>query len=634
MQRGQPVTTEQVFFGEANEISIFQTLAQDFQSRQGSALTPKQQNRLGKTLEHYMREVWDVNGPMPLPQLNREVMSATAKDYQSYLRRGSITPSVQQSQVIVTDYSNQPRIDAVQQQRAIQQGLSVPPRPTFENNLLMDTGQRYEALQQERIPPQVAQRPAIPDFSNAIVATGDEPSALALYERAKALREREAGYITSSNAGPKTVDGTAVTDALPLAKFFNPPSVVNDPQNNPTLAKPAPLPIVQVEPRGVLPQDFIIKQDDIISYKETEHNLVLYSADRDWLANTNQTRYTFSVNFDPGNTRQGFYPQLTTNKKFRNISRIELVKAILPTEGLQPLTQHTSSGGGAFVNTAKLNVLSYPYVILRIPELDVNNYGSDDNLNNAFGILQYDANWYSDNTNLEDGFLGMIPKFMKCQKVYQPTPLATLQKLTIELQRPDGEPLSAVPDTVAIQNIYFSGTIDPPPAGIVSANYASVEDANTNGEYIFIQTGTYFSKWQFAEGNRIQIQGLNANQVPGGNTLAAQNLLDYLQQPGGLPIIDIATTTIGDGANAVGYANVIIVRAPHVDPTTGSVLVQPFGGSDANMSILASAINAVDTTTVTYTAGKLINLSHQTNVVLRIITRDLDPAMRVRPDNL
>jgi hypothetical protein len=633
MQRGQPVATEQVFFGEANEISIFQTLAQDFQSRQGSALTPKQQNRLGKTLEHYMREVWDVNGPMPLPQLNREVMSATAKDYQSYLRRGSITPSVQQSQAIVTDYSNQPRIDAMQQQRAIQQGLSVPPRPTFENNLIMDTGQRYEALQQERMPPQVAQRPAIPDFSNAIVATGDEPSALSLFERAKAMREREAGYVTSSNAGPKAVDGTAVTDALPLVKFFSPPSVVNDPQANPTIAKPAPIPIVQIEPRGVLPQDFIIKQDDIINYKETEHNLVLYSADRDWLANTSQTRYTFSVNFDPGNTKQGFYPQLTTNKKFRNISRIELVKAILPTEGLQNLTQYVSTSA-SYVNTAKLNVLSYPYILLRIPELDVNNYGSDDNLNNAFGILQYDANWYSDNTNLEDGYLAMIPKFMKCQKVYQPTPLATLQKLTIELQRPDGEALSTVPDTVAIQNIYLSGTAIPPPAGIVSPNYKLLQDANGNAEYIFIQTSTYFSKWQFAEGNRIQIQGLNANQVPGGNTLAAQNMLDYLQQPGGLPIVNIATTSLGDGANNVGYANVIIVRTPHVDPTTGSVLVQQFGGSDANMDTLATATNAVAVGTVTYTAGKLINLSHQTNIVLRIITRELDPATRVRPDNL
>jgi hypothetical protein len=151
---------------------------------------------------------------------------------------------------------------------------------------------------------------------------------------------------------------------------------------------------------------------------------------------------------------------------------------------------------------------------------------------------------------------------------------------------------------------------------------------------MFIQTSTYFSKWQFAEGNRIAIQGLDPNQVPGGNTLAAQNMLDYLQNPQGLPIIDIAYTGGGDGANAAGYANLIIIRTPHVDPTTGSVLVQPFGGSDTTMDTLATATNAVATTTTTYTGAKLINLTHQTNLVFRIITRELDPAARVRPDNL
>ena len=77
---------------------------------------------------------------------------------------------------------------------------------------------------------------------------------------------------------------------------------------------------------------------------------------------------------------------------------------------------------------------------LRIPELDTNNYGSDNFLDNAFGILQYDANWNSDNTNLTDsrGWLAMIPKHLKCQKVYQPTPLSTLTKLTFQFLRPSG----------------------------------------------------------------------------------------------------------------------------------------------------------------------------------------------------
>jgi hypothetical protein len=631
----QPATESQ-FFSEQNQQILYDALTRDIQQK-GVQLDTQQNKRLAKTLGHYMQEIWDVNGPMPLSTLNREVFSSSTQDFNGYLRRGNAAPNLVASQRIVSDPANQPRSEAASQRLAIQQGSMIPvqPRPTFENNLLMDTGSRFEQMQQDRMPPS-AIRPQMPDFQTSMAVSEDEPSALSLYERAKKMREEEAARVAAAQAPPAmpiiqptTIVGDSPTDVNPLVRFMSPPSVMNDANANPTISQP--IATLIPPPRGPLPQDFLIKQDDIISYKETEYNLVLYSADRDWLNSNLQNRYTFSVNFDPGNTKQGFYPQLTTNKKFKNISRIELVKAILPTEGLIPMTQRTSS---AFVNTAKLNALTYPYIVLRIPELDVNNYGSDDVLNNSFAVLQYDANWYSDTTNVNDGYLAMIPKFMRCQKVYQPTPLATLQKLTIELLTPEGQPLSAVPDTLSIQNIYISGTTNPPPVGIVSANYKAIQDSNNNGEYLFIQTSSYFSKWQFTAGNRIAIQGIQASQVPGGNTMAAQNLISYLENPTGLPIIDIAYTSGGDGANVAGYANVIIVRAPHVDPTTGSVLVQPLGGSNTAMATLAAAVNAVATTTTTYTQGKLINLTHQTNIVLRIITRELDPAARVRPDNL
>jgi hypothetical protein len=630
----QPATESQ-FFSEQNQRSLYDSLARDAIQR-GVQLDAQQNKRLAKTLGHYMQEVWDVNGPMPLANLNREVLSTSSQDFTGYLRRNTVAPNLAASQRIVSDPANQPRAEAASQRLAIQQGSMMPvqPRPTFENNLLMDTGSRFEQMQQDRIPPAPA-RPPMPDFQTAMVVSNEEPSALSLYERAKKMREEEASRTAAAQAPPAmpiqltTIVGEGATDINPLVRFMSPPSIMDDANGNPTIAQPVAT--LVPPPRGPLPQDFLIKQDDIINYKETEYNLVLYSADRDWLNSNMQNRYTFSVNFDPGNTKQGFYPQLTTNKKFKNISRIELVKAILPTEGLIPMTQRSSS---AFVNTAKLNALTYPYIVLRIPELDVNNYGSDDILNNSFAVLQYDANWYSDTTNVNDGYLAMIPKFMKCQKVYQPTPLATLQKLTIELLTPEGQPLSTVSDTLSIQNIYISGTTNPPPVGIVSANYKAIQDSNTNGEYLFIQTSTYFSKWQFTPGNRIAIQGLQASQVPGGDTMAAQNLINYLQNPAGLPIIDIAYTSGGDGANSAGYANVIIVRTPHVDPTTGSILVQPIGGTNTTMATLAAAVNAIATTATTYTQGKLINLTHQTNIVLRIITRDLDSAARVRPDNL
>jgi hypothetical protein len=602
MQR--TATVEQQYFSRQNEQQLFSTLAQDFQKKTGG-LTQKQQERLGKALDHYMREVWDTNGPMPITQLNREALGATANDFTGYLRRDAAMPSMAASQTIVSDTRNQHQLEFATQRLAIQQ--TPQPRPTFEQGLLQDTGTRFEQLQQERIAP-TDNRPAPPDFQISLTTSGDEPSALSLYESAKKAREVEAARVSA-------LVPTTQTDANPLARFMSPPSVQNDANANPTLALPM-LPA----PRGPLQQDFIIKQDDVISYKETEYNLFLYSADRDWLNNTKENRYNFSVTFDPANNQQGYNFNSSVNKKFRNISRIELVKAIVPTEGLDTLVTSTGSG-------SKLNILSFPYVVVRIPELDTNNFGTDNNLDNAFGVLQYDANWYTDTANLTDGYLAMIPKFMKCQKVYHPTPLATLTKLKIELQRPDGSPLSTVSDSLAISGVYIggSGTL---PSGVTSAAYGS------NNGYLFIKTTTFFSQWTFAVGNRIQIQGLDTSQM--GGTQAAIDLVNYLQsnnqpiQQSNLLIVGVAnTTTSTDGVNAVGYANVIVLRCPYVDPTTGSVAVQFFGGGSTAHNDLATALEPIN-----LTSGALINLTHQTNIVLRIITRELDPTARVRPDNL
>jgi len=37
--------------------------------------------------------------------------------------------------------------------------------------------------------------------------------------------------------------------------------------------------------------------------------------------------------------------------------------------------------------------------------------------------------------------------------------------------------------------------------------------------------------------------------------------------------------------------------------------------------------------TLAMSSGRLINMNHQTQVVLRVITRDMDSASRLRPDN-
>ena len=136
--------------------------------------------------------------------------------------------------------------------------------------------------------------------------------------------------------------------------------------------------IINPDRSRVKQQDILIRQEDVLSYKENEFNLHVYSADRNWFSNTTQNRYNFTVNFDPANNSSGFAFAPTAAIKFKNIVRIELVKTILPIEGIDIIqTRSVVSNVVSYGTSLNTNILSFPYLNIRIPELDNNNYGTD-----------------------------------------------------------------------------------------------------------------------------------------------------------------------------------------------------------------------------------------------------------------
>jgi hypothetical protein len=446
-----------------------------------------------------------------------------------------------------------------------------------------------------------------------------------------------------------------------------------------------------------MPQDILKSQDDIVAYKEIENNLFVYSADRDWVSNTAENRYNFSVNFDPANNQPGFGYNTATSAKFKNIVRIEFVKAIMPTESVDVLTTAVSAG----TPTPGLitNIFSFPYLQVRIPELNVNGYGTNDGMNNAFAAISYDAYWTSDSaaTN-QRGYARMIPKFLKCQKVYYPTPLSTLQKLTFQIQRPDGSLVSTTSDTLTISMILM------PTSTASTTNYKGT--GPTTYEWLWLRTSTYFSQFMFSQGDRIVLKSVGFNSVL-LNYPGMQDVINYLTQPQGILISAIGRSTglstgYADGANSAGYANSIIVANSFQDPTTGatavstwvpnyiasiatftkdssSTTITPASGSvtitmaanlgyTAGMNVFVigatpannftgvvssyssttlvinsiSNINGSFGSAAVYTviagtipsSGRLINMNHQVQVIMRVITREMDAAAKLRPDNL
>jgi len=144
-----------IFFSDKNFNTLQTVLVQDFQQRTRSSLDEQQINRLSKTLDHYLNQVYQKQGEKPIQDLNKEVLSATAKDFSQYLQRKDVTKNT----------------SAV--------------KNVMDESLYQDTATRFERLTQDRNEVK-ALPPPIPDFR--ISLDEDGPPAAEMFERAKKQR--------------------------------------------------------------------------------------------------------------------------------------------------------------------------------------------------------------------------------------------------------------------------------------------------------------------------------------------------------------------------------------------------------------------------------------------------------------
>lgn len=674
-----------IFFSQKNEGVLQRVLYSDICRRIGGDLNEKQAARLMKTVKHYMGEIYRVNGTTQNVQaMNTEVLQIVLPDYMMYMER-------------VTTSSSRSAISDIERGSGEESAIAG----TIENGngnergrSQMDVGTAFTQLQSNR---QNANKPKVPEMQDFRLSLQDEgPVPIDVFEKIKQEREAEAQRVALlqanvSNAKKQTnqqtfaeatdtfsrsrrraeeeseqafaereraqlearaASASAAQENLPMPPDMRALFLGDRKTLDRTLNRVGPDGITQgdaMRDSMTSSQQMIItREPSTMAYKETELNLFIYSGDRDWASKGTETRYNFSIHFDPGNMPVGLRLSPTSTVKFRNIVRIELVKAIMPGESLDnTLVTRTYNSGAVYSTPYNLNILSFPYIQLNIPELDNNIYGTNQGLNSAFGVLQYDANWMNDTTMATTGrgYFAMIPKFLKCQKVYQPTPLATLQKLTFNFQRPDGTALSTIPDTLDIQQICSSKSYTL--SSTIPYGYDSTVEASTSAAYYMIQTTTYFSQSSVSVGDRILLQNLIWREAASGNTnLQAQALLTYLQASAGLLVVNvgcISTLTsftnkdsgIALGANTQGYCNVIIVRGIFSDPTTGSVKTialagiadGAYPGNSANL-LTDYLLNTI------CVSGRLLNQSHQVQIALRVITREMDSTSVIRPDNL
>ena len=683
-------STTDVFFSERNEAMLQRVLYNDVCRRSGTDLNEKQATRLIKTVKHYMSEIHRVNGSKPVNELNKEVLRIVLPDYIMYLDRkersdgrsvASLSEEVSTTEIIeMTETIPEGRRIQMdvgtafsKLQTSRQENKARPPIQDFRLSLQdeppvsMDNFERMKQEREEeaaRVSAQQAegqrqraqaegQRQASPDsqrgqqrFADAtdVFARG---SKRAMEEAEAAFAERERKALESRAAASQVFTTTAPPD---MRALFMGDRQTLDRTRNANAA--AGNPTVVQDTRTTSQQMIITREPETMAYKENELNLFIYSGDRDWVSNSLETRYNFTVNFDPSNMPAGLRLSPTSTAKFRNIVRVEFVKAIMPGEGLDMIVSKSgASGPGAYDSSVNVNILSFPYIQVRIPELDTNNYGTNQGLNSAFGVLQYDGNWISDTSvATQRGYLAMIPKFMKCQKTYTPTPLATIQKLSFQFQRPDGTFLSTAADTLDIGQIFPTLAVNVTTFSVggqvTNTNYKTDPGVDTGASaYYWLKTTKYFNHWTVSKGDKIVVKNLAWATQPNGNAIPqAADFLSYIQQDSGLLVVDTGVITgtslstyvfqSGDvnSYNAQGYANAILVRGKFVDPTiAGGLLPATLGGIADSYTPDNLSYFLTNTALVT---GRLLNQSHQVQIAMRVITRELDSTGILRPDNL
>jgi len=571
------------------------SLRTTFSERIPAGLTPTADARLSKTLKHFIREVVRVQGSLQ----EQEVLRETFDSMKSWYRRNT-------------------------------------------TQLLGTAGIAGIAGSNDRPEPPVIEYAVAPDLvpgGGGLASIGSTPyleeeDPLVAFERIKAARE---GRTPSANANPASTF-VASTDLQSLMTMPIQP------------------------PPSVQQKDILVRQENVVKYRDVEYNLILNSKDRDWLNNFGQqNRYSFSVIPD-SNKPQGASNQLIIMKQFKNITRLEFVKAILPVEALDiaatapPLTPcccepppnpcgapPTASGvplplpSQAMADKAFYSVLALPFINITCNEYTGNNIGTNDSIDRSLAICQYDATWRSDiqpgEHRLNRGYTLFFPKFMKAQRLYQPTPLGTFQKLTFELLNPENQPLSRLPDSSQVAQILFSGSLT---SNLTPPYSAFIDNANN---YIFIRTRQWYPQWSYSKIDKITFAGLSFVWPEASVQSAGNELLKWLQNDDGHLVLgtaytDPASSTVCDGANPCGFSNWIIIQNRMTTSTSpdfnGSCTLQPFSTATGDDTALAAVLRGIPPEEQT---GGVLNLSRQVQIVLRVICRELDPATNIRPDN-
>ena len=383
------------------------------------------------------------------------------------------------------------------------------------------------------------------------------------------------------------------------------------------------------------PEEILINQNRLIKtqrdtqpkYIEKVHYININSVDRNWQQTNSETRYNFQVKF---NQNQDFRGGATISNMYRNIISVELVSSIMPMDSyVEP-----------FDTRIYMGLSRYPYLLLRIEELDNVFRGTNNWVDKAFSTMIFDKVFYTNTLSTDyisgvgtsivqstpkqgfaseylRGFMKYNPAYFEKKKYYN-NPLASLNRMSIEITDPRGNFINTQNDVLDLSNISLTGNV-----GAVSGTELVPTFAwpfSTQGSYTYVKltTTTYFSNRLFRIGDRVIIK--NFAGATGANGAA---FTSFINRDEGHVIINLDVEINGAAnTNNRGFINNIYISPPGVmDSLNQTVDPTTYIGSGVTFGTVTNW-------------GRLIDMDLQTQLLFRIVTRDPDTSSTLQPINV
>jgi len=391
----------------------------------------------------------------------------------------------------------------------------------------------------------------------------------------------------------------------------------------------------EAQPNAGIPIDLAKMQEDLIKlqrdsqpkYIEKVHYINVNSVDRLW-ENSIESRYSYKVQFNQGPGFDG----AAISQLYKNIVSVELVSAIMPLDTTINTFDTRIYGG----------LMKFPYLLLRIDELDSVFRGTNNWADRAFSTLLFDKVYFTNTLSTDyisgtstsnsivtnspktaftseyyRGFMKFNPAYFEKKKFYN-NPLASLNKMSISITDPRGNLINDQSDVLTINSISFTATLNTLTTGLELTASSAFPYANQSTyKMIKVTSNSKFSNRLFRVGDRVLFKNFATN-----TTLAANNSLfnSFINREEGHIIINLQSED-----NTVSGGNKSFISELYISPP---------GSYNSTTNTVSGYY---DNTTLDFTEatfGSVINMDLQTHLLFRIVTRDPDTALVLKPINI